>query len=620
MDISNDAKLKKLAQKQVSTDASESTSELLNWNNLEYTMPVTSSVASSRNVKEYPAERTSYESGQSITFVVQTASQYVDWSQSMLTFVAEFELTLAEAAKSTFGLTADIFGESQDLNYSSDAGRAAIEEGLSAFGDLPEAERKKPSYDTQLDRIVAHFGAGSACNFIDQVVVQSRSGVEIFRIEEFDKYRVIQDRMTEPEEFFDREGALMGYTKGLTSIDKLAPTVIDGNGIRHQATPFLVDNEKNAFIKATGDPTAGAITLSKRFVIPLSKLGGIFDSSQLCPAVMASGLRVNLHLKRDIAEVIGGVGVVCRPLISSVRERQNVSTPAQVGLEVANIWGVEREYIPVGGYVKYGGKWMHHTQVPSPGSKTNAGTEDYISPRFSVSALSSDFTLSEVALHIDTTLLVDSATHQLSKTAASKGLTLTFDQCYHQRFEAGSSATTNGVLSKAVSRAIMATGGTYSTPSGFDRTDQTTKIPLYAADLNIPLPVLGKFRFRLGSEYYPQQHVPNTLAAYWTLMRSFGQLDMKSVKSRLQKSDFLTWAQWFSATFERSAILKYSGQPINNSRTLSFEVDAVTNSADLEDHLITRDITAAVSTSKIHLWLEYMSVAQTFINNAIVKI
>lgn len=609
MDISNDAKLKKLAQKQVSTDAADSTSDLLNWNNLEYTMPVTSSVASSRNVKEYPAERTTYSQSQNVTFVVQTASQYVDWSQSILSFDAEFKLKIAQADK------ADFLGE---IIAFEDAGENATQSegnfGKSAGG--VDVNRERPLFDILHDKVVAHFGAGSACNFIDQVVVQSRSGVEIYRIEAFDKYRVMQDRCTEPEEFYDREGSLMGYSKGTTFTGKEFPTDIDSEKVITQATPFLVDNELNAFVLPIGSsttiPSTGSeFTLKKKFVIPLNKLGGIFATNQLCPAVMASGLRVTLTLKREMHQVLGGVGIICRPEILGTREVTSINGNAlEYNLQRAHYYGTEREYVPIGGYIKKSGRWCHYNSQPLQ-----------VTPRFSVSEMSGNFELTNLKLHIDTTLLVDSATHQLSQVAASKGLTITFDQCFHQRFDYGASSEVNGVMSKAVSRAIMATGGLYALSDAYPAIDQNQGgIPRYAADLVIPLPLLSRYRFRLGSEYYPQQHITDMPTAYWSLLRAFGQLDMKSSKSRLQKVDFLTWGQWFSATFERSAILKYSGQPINNSRTLSFEAKFLTDSSNEEDHRITRNVESSLSKSDVHVWLEYMSVAQTFINNAIVKI
>lgn len=61
--------------------------KLLKWNHLSYRLPITNSLSSSRNLKPYVANQSSYTANnQSIVFDIQTGSQSVDLSKSWLAF------------------------------------------------------------------------------------------------------------------------------------------------------------------------------------------------------------------------------------------------------------------------------------------------------------------------------------------------------------------------------------------------------------------------------------------------------------------------------------------------------------------------------------------------------
>ena len=86
---SSDAALRALSVKNERGDGMEGgeIGKLLKWNHLSYKLPITNSLSSSRNLKNYVANQTTYKNAdQSIVFDIQTGSQSVDLSKSWLAF------------------------------------------------------------------------------------------------------------------------------------------------------------------------------------------------------------------------------------------------------------------------------------------------------------------------------------------------------------------------------------------------------------------------------------------------------------------------------------------------------------------------------------------------------
>lgn len=178
---------------------------LMQWNNLVYTMPITNSVATARNVKFYPAASDSYDSENNtkMVFTVQTGSQFVDFSKSYLKF--------------------DLSTDYDDLSTGSN-----------------------PMYE-------------SVCNIIESIVVSSRQGVELLRIKDFARWRVIQNALNITISRFHTVAKLIGAGVGTsTSIAKV------------------------------NEPAS--------IVIPMWLLGGFFESTQLLPPAMCAGLRIEITL------------------------------------------------------------------------------------------------------------------------------------------------------------------------------------------------------------------------------------------------------------------------------------------------------------------------------------
>jgi len=221
MDFKSDSKLRSLAIKNNTMDKQDKddVSKLLDINDLTYTMPRNLSVVAARNQKKYTFQRSQYtDTSGSMICTLQTGAQYVDWKNSYL----KFGLTIVSSGTYT------------------------------------------------------HFGLGSAVNLFREIIISSRSGVELDRITRLNLLRLHHDRVHMSTEELASVGSLMGYLD--YDVATAAPTTTGFDGTKYN------------------------------FVIPMRKLSGFFDSPKLCPSHLASGLRIELVLESKATAVVAEVG------------------------------------------------------------------------------------------------------------------------------------------------------------------------------------------------------------------------------------------------------------------------------------------------------------------------
>ena len=191
----SDSKLQELSKGDARAD---DITDLLDVNDLVYELPKNLSLASARNTKEYHFQKSEYTNGDgSMICTLQTGGQYVNWAASHL----KFNLTR------TAGGTSD-------------------------------------------------WGKGSAVNIIREVIITSRSGQEVARLDRLNVYRLHHDRLYMSTEELQSIGSLMGY-----------------------------------------DETAVASATESTYIIPMCKICTLFDNKKLMPNWLASGLRIELRLE-----------------------------------------------------------------------------------------------------------------------------------------------------------------------------------------------------------------------------------------------------------------------------------------------------------------------------------
>ena len=114
-----------------------------------------------------------------------------------------------------------------------------------------------------------NFDTGSVMTIFSDIILHSKGGDEIDRCQSAGIYRASADATTEPKDWFDSVGELMGY--------------VDNNDITNGTTYAMKDgnNSKLNF-----------------FQVPLNKVLNVF-SNDLIPAEMISGARLQLILNRN---------------------------------------------------------------------------------------------------------------------------------------------------------------------------------------------------------------------------------------------------------------------------------------------------------------------------------
>lgn len=193
----------------------------LEYNDLSYTSPANLTLRVHRTQRQMKADRTSYSANETCTIRLNTGSDYLDVKNGYLTF------------------------------------SVAVNAGT---GD---------------------FGINSALALINQVVVRSKSGVEVDRFRRINLYKAHQLKHDKSVDWRVKQGTLLGYTPDAES---------------------------------TANPSAGAVTTTPvKYVIPLCHICGVFDPvgpSQLMPAALASGLEVEITFEafdRALKEATAGI-------------------------------------------------------------------------------------------------------------------------------------------------------------------------------------------------------------------------------------------------------------------------------------------------------------------------
>ena len=222
MDFTKDTRLRQLALKSQDEQKGDSIDQLLDVNDLVYMMPKNLSLASARNVKEYVAQKSNYSSSESsVIITIQSGAQYVNWAASHL----RFKLNIVKPA-TTASTT---------------------------------------------------WGKGSAFNLFREVIITSRSGQEICRLDRCNVYRLHKDRLHMSDEEIASVGSLMGYDQDVV--------------------------------------TGTAAPAETEWILPMCKIAGCFDSKKLMPNWLSSGLRIELRLETPTTAFAGADGVTSYTIV-----------------------------------------------------------------------------------------------------------------------------------------------------------------------------------------------------------------------------------------------------------------------------------------------------------------
>lgn len=217
-------------------------------NGVGYLMPPESSIGVTRSHKRQFSQKASYTSGQEIIMDWNTGAEFVNCHRSWLNFTV----------KST---------------------------------------RDESSWG----------GRGSALNIIDRIVISTRSGVELSRLERANLYYAKKMRWGCSKEYVQQWGETMGFATN--SFETPNPNDPDS-----PVVPVMVPQTPKI---------AGTA-----YSVPLAFLSPFFegDGKTLLPPQIAAGLRVSITLAQDNTALVDGVGETPRYTVEAISMQTNVTT------------------------------------------------------------------------------------------------------------------------------------------------------------------------------------------------------------------------------------------------------------------------------------------------------
>ncbi len=458
---------------------------------------------------------------------MQGGAQYIDWSNSF------FEFDLVTTLENTANITVKS-GKFADL-----ANDPSEEDPcVPAFEWAPTVGGKRTGH------------GGSVLNLINRVVISSRSGVELQRIEEFNKLHALHTAIQKTQLWKDTVGVSIQESPINDDIADQALR-LDNVYVYDAPTNLALGSYQTGWCSAS----TGSGTFKRHYSIPMECFMGLFDTKQLCPWTIASGLKIELFLIKPAQAITG-----CNFLS---------------GYPIKNILG--------GGTIK--------------------------------------MKMEKPQIRCDTVTLNDAAQKQLNMTSAQNGLEYVYTSCFTQKLimPDSNAGRIEMQCSKAVSRALFASAVHYPTPKDLDQFNHigTTSVFDY-------------YQWRLGSQYFPHQPVTassqSQTAQYHNVLYATDVLG-KNLQSGFTLANFKSGIKPAVASFERSNLLRFSGVPINNSRTLSLSANLVPYFRTLPNqqklhHWQMRDVGGEtfIPTGELILFLDYVTLSKSFLNNIIVSV
>ena len=387
----------------------------------------------------------------------------------------------------------------------------------------------------------AWFGEnGSALNLINRITISSRSGDELSRVRSLNLLAASRLPYQMDKAWARTTGEMAGYGK--------------------------------QFACSAGAPAAGDGLVVN---IPLYLLSDFFGYNRLMPAMLMSGLRVEIEW-----------------------EAPNV---AFTTLDVA----------------------AGSTGVPTFGTFADAPNSGYVLQRKSVvnTAITS-YQIDNIFISAKSVQLTDATQRALNEMSAVNGLEIVYTDWETTQLDVNANSI-NMEVRKASSRALAAL--LRSRPAYGDATQATLYTNPIAESFASEAWDINQYQWQLGSLYFPQQPIKTRTGAaagacpesYAHALDCFDKLqpnsrppmcrlyaDATSGTNTLmyERHAFNDAASTLGVTLERSSLFQLSGIPINNSRVLSFQ-GQFANSRN-------RNVT---------IFLKYVKLARVFLNNVEVE-
>jgi hypothetical protein len=228
--------------------------------------------------------------------------------------------------------------------------------------------------------------------------------------------------------------------------------------------------------------------------------------------------------------------------------------------------------------------------------------EDFRTAFFQKVAGITGYEIEQIYFQLDCVDLTDDCQRTISDISANLGLEYTYPRIFTSQSQLPiGQLSLSQQVQKSVSQACYVTTITISQADKIDITvDSLASIPFNYTN----------FQYRLGSLYFPNQQITSSdvqdvaCEAYTITQSVYDKLRLMYDNGSVSFAVYQASLAVLSASFEKSQFLSISGLPINNSRVLELNAEFAAVSQNLE----------------VYSFLQYTSVARTFLDNTAIAI
>ena len=536
---------------------------LITVNDLVYVLEPDLSVATNKTHKVQYFQNNEYQSGQNAICILNSGADYIDTRRSWLQFDIEAK-------------------------------------GCTLVPKFANASPTDPLTATTEAKTSLYLGAnGSACNFINQITISTRSGDVLCQLFDYNLLQNILLPLTYDKQWFDTVGQTMMYGCGLDT---------------------------------------SAVGVKNRMCIPMYILAPLFGYGRLMPAMLMSGLRIEILFANSTQA------------FQSVRTGQYVASATGAGAECKTTTQVG-ELLP---------RWKTIKEGPV-----------------------TSYVVHDAQLVLSSVQLSDSIQRSLNELSATNGLEIVYPD-YERTSTPISQTELNIEVRKSCSRALKAFGrlrfNNYDPAAGIGIEQN---VDSFRAERHFPF---YEYQWQLGSLYFPQQQVRSKKSTkegakeispivYNMLLESFdayhggktvslpfhrvketqapfyggqrvpsqvigvfpenftrtgyndGEFLPENANTDGESGSFKNDAHSIGVTLERSTMFNLAGVPVNNSRVLAFhgrirEAGSGETIAPFVNS-ISGDVTAGVMVTTLSrnftIFLKYVKLCRVFLNNVEVE-
>lgn len=539
---------------------------LITVNDLVYVLEPDLSVATNKTHKVQYFQNNEYNSGANAICILNSGADYIDTRRSWLQFDVQCSGTTPDTTFTTPG---------------------------------------NPTTAVVLGKTSLYLGAtGSACNFINQVTISTRSGDVLCQLFDYNLLQNIMLPLTYDKQWFDTVGQTMMYGGGLDT---------------------------------------STLTTRNRMCIPMYILAPLFGYGRLMPAMLMSGLRIEIQWANS------------QQAFQSIRTGQYIAPGNGADAAIAST----ADLSPL----------LPHWKTVKEGT---------------VAA----YTVHDAQLVMSSVQLSDSIQRSLNELSATNGLEIVYPDYERTSTAIGSGRELNIEVRKSCSRALKAFGrlrfNNFDPASGIG---DEQNVDSFRAERSFPF---YEYQWQLGSLYFPQQQVRSknngfvgareiAPITYNMLLESFdsyhgaksvvlpyhrvretqapfyggqrvasqeigvfeanysntgyhdGEFVPENPSSPGEQGSFKNDAHSIGVTLERSTMFNLAGVPVNNSRVLAFHARLVEGTTNFSGEVKTPTVDATtgevtnpavkvtVPSRNFTIFLKYVKLCRVFLNNVEVE-